>query len=57
MTTVPYDKWPVSDPEGTLRFYALRPREAGMIKSTPSRLIAKGTDRRFLNELKKELKG
>jgi len=28
-----------------------------MIKSTPQRLIAEGTDWRFLNELKKELKG
>jgi len=28
-----------------------------MIKSTPQRLIAQGTDWRFLNELKKELKG
>jgi hypothetical protein len=35
----------------------LRLREAGMIKSTPQRLIAEGTDWRFLNELKKELKG
>jgi len=32
-------------------------REARMIKSTPQRLIAEGTDWRFLNELKKELKG
>ena len=37
--------------------YALRLREAGMIKSTPQRLIAQGTDWRFFNELKKELKG
>jgi NitT/TauT family transport system substrate-binding protein len=42
---------------GLGRFYALRLREAGMIKSTPQRLIAEGTDWRFLNELKKELKG
>jgi NitT/TauT family transport system substrate-binding protein len=27
-----------------------------MIKSTPQKLIAQGTDWRFLNELKKELK-
>ena len=39
------------------RHYALRLREAGMIKSAPQRLIAEGTDWRFLNELKKELKG
>ena len=44
-------------PEDSVRFYALRLREAGMIKSTPQRLIAQGTDWRFLNELKKELKG
>jgi hypothetical protein len=41
---------------GPLRFYAFRLREAGMIKSTPQRLIAQGTDWRFLNELKRELK-
>ena len=28
----------------------------GMIKSTPQKVIAQGTDWRFLNELKKELK-
>jgi NitT/TauT family transport system substrate-binding protein len=27
-----------------------------MIKSTPQKIIAQGTDWRFLNELKKELK-
>ena len=57
MKNVPYNKWRVYDPEDSVRFYALRLREAGMIKSTPQRLIAQGTDWRFLNELKKELKG
>ena len=57
MKNVPYNKWRVFDPEDSVRFYALRLREAGMIKSTPQRLIAQGTDWRFLNELKKELKG
>jgi NitT/TauT family transport system substrate-binding protein len=28
-----------------------------MIKNTPQKIIAQGTDWRFLNELKKELKG
>jgi len=28
-----------------------------MIKSSPEKLIAQGTDWRFLNEIKKELKG
>jgi NitT/TauT family transport system substrate-binding protein len=40
-----------------VRFFALRLREAGMIRSTPQKIIAQGTDWRFLNELKKELKG
>jgi NitT/TauT family transport system substrate-binding protein len=56
MMDVPYNKWRVYDPEDSVRFYALRLREAGMIKSAPQRLIAQGTDWRLLNELKKELK-
>ena len=45
-----------NNPEDTLRFHALRLRDVGMIKSTPQRLIAQGTDWRFINELKRELK-
>ncbi len=52
-----YTKWREYDPENTLNFYALRMREAGLIKSTPKKIIADGTDWRFLNELKRELKG
>jgi len=54
---IPYDRWRTYDPEDTVRFYALRLREAGMIRSTPQKIIAQGTDWRFLKELKKELKG
>jgi NitT/TauT family transport system substrate-binding protein len=53
---ISYDKWHEYDVEDTIRFYALRMREAGMIKSTPQKIIAEGTDWRFLNELKRELK-
>ena len=53
---LPYGKWRDYNPEETVRFYALRLREAGMVKSAPQKLIAQGTDWRFLNELKKELK-
>jgi NitT/TauT family transport system substrate-binding protein len=56
LTDLPYDRWREYDPEDTLRFYALRLHEAGMITSTPNQLIAEGTDWRFLNELKRELK-
>jgi NitT/TauT family transport system substrate-binding protein len=52
----PYDKWREYDPEDTLRFYALRMREAGFIKSSPQKIIAEGKDWRFLDELKRELK-
>ncbi len=55
--SLPYGKWREYNPEDTVRFYALRLREAGMIKSSPQKIIAQGTDWRFLNELKKELKG
>jgi NitT/TauT family transport system substrate-binding protein len=54
---LPYGKWREFDAEDTLRFYALRLREVGMIRSSPQKLLAQGTDWRFLNELKKELKG
>jgi NitT/TauT family transport system substrate-binding protein len=52
-----YDKWREYDAEDSLRFYSLRLREAGMIKSAPGKIIADGTNWRFLNELKRELKG
>jgi NitT/TauT family transport system substrate-binding protein len=55
LAELPYNRWREFDPDDTLRFYALRLREAGMIKSTPQNIIAKGTDWRFLNEIKREL--
>jgi NitT/TauT family transport system substrate-binding protein len=51
----PY-KWREYDAEDTLRFYALRLQEVGLIKSSPQKIIAEGTDWRFLDELKRELK-
>jgi NitT/TauT family transport system substrate-binding protein len=56
VTELPYRRWRESEPEDTLRFYALRLREVGMIKTPPQKLIAQGTDWRFLSELKRELK-
>jgi NitT/TauT family transport system substrate-binding protein len=53
---VPYDRWRDYDPEDTVRFYSLRLQEIGMIKSSPEQIISRGTDWRFLNELKQELK-
>jgi NitT/TauT family transport system substrate-binding protein len=56
LRAISYDKWHEYDVEDTIRFYALRMHEAGMIKATPQKIIADGTDWRFLNELKRELK-
>jgi NitT/TauT family transport system substrate-binding protein len=56
LTEVPYDRWREFDPEDTMRFYALRLHEVGMIKSSPNKIITEGTDWRFLNALKRELK-
>jgi NitT/TauT family transport system substrate-binding protein len=56
MKELPYGKWREYDPEDTIRFYSLRLHEAGLIKSSPQKIISQGTDWRFLNELKKELK-
>ena len=56
LTELPYARWREFDPEDSLRFFALRLHEVGMIKSSPNQLLADGTDWRFLNELKRELK-
>jgi NitT/TauT family transport system substrate-binding protein len=53
---LPYRRWRDANPEDTLRFHALRLHEVGIIKSNPQKLVAQGTDWRFLNELKRELK-
>jgi NitT/TauT family transport system substrate-binding protein len=56
MKEIAYARWRDYDAEDTIRFYSLRLHEAGMIKSTPSKIIAQGADWRFFNELKRELK-
>ena len=53
---VPYTRWREFVPEDSVRFYALRLHEGGMIKTSPQKLIAQGTDWRFFNQLRKELK-
>jgi NitT/TauT family transport system substrate-binding protein len=56
LADIPYAHWREFDPEDALRFFALRQHEIGMIKSNPNKLIAGGTDWRYLDELKRELK-
>jgi len=53
---IPYNKWRTYDHEDTVRFYSLRLHEGGIVKSSPQKIIAQGTDWRFLNQLKRELK-
>ena len=57
MRELPYARWRDYDTEATVRFYALRLREVGMVRSTPQQIIAQSSDWRFVNQLKKELKG
>jgi len=56
MSNTQFNLWRTTNPADTLRFYALRLHEVGMISTPPNELIAQGTDWRFLNELKRELK-
>ncbi|MEO6023398.1 MAG: ABC transporter substrate-binding protein [Burkholderiales bacterium] len=56
MKTLRYDRWREYDPTDTLRYFALRLYEVGMIKTSPEKFIAQAADWRFLNELKRELK-
>jgi NitT/TauT family transport system substrate-binding protein len=53
---LPYEFWHEYDSADSLRFYGLRLHEAGMISSSPNALLAAGTDWRFVDELKRELK-
>jgi NitT/TauT family transport system substrate-binding protein len=52
---VSYRSWRDYDAEDSVRFWALREREIGMIKSSPDKIIATGTDWRFIKEVRKEL--
>jgi NitT/TauT family transport system substrate-binding protein len=56
LSDVRYRSWREYNPEDSVRFFALRLRDTGMIKSTPQRLLEQGTDWRLFNELKRELK-
>jgi NitT/TauT family transport system substrate-binding protein len=52
---VSYRAWRDYDAEDAVRFWALRMREFDMIKSSPDKIIATGTDWRFIKEVRKEL--
>ena len=50
-----YGLWRDYDPEDSVRFFALRLHELGMIKKTPNEVISGFTDWSFLKEIKREL--
>jgi NitT/TauT family transport system substrate-binding protein len=52
---IPYDKWRDYSPEDTIRFWALRLKELGIIKYTPREIISKNTDWSHLASLKNEM--
>ncbi|MGQ0465941.1 MAG: ABC transporter substrate-binding protein [Sporichthyaceae bacterium] len=54
---IPYDIWRDFDPADSVRFYSLRLREAGVIRSTPEQILERGTDFSHLAALKREPKG
>jgi NitT/TauT family transport system substrate-binding protein len=55
VTTIHAGGWRADyNAEDTLRYYALRLYEAGMIRSSPDAIIARGTDWRFLSEVRRD---
>ncbi len=53
---IPYKRWREYDSADSLRFYALRLHEAGLVKSSPQKLLAAGTNWQFIEQIKRELK-
>jgi len=52
---IPYDKWRHYSPEDTIRFWALRLKELGLIKYSPQEIIDRNTDWSHLSSLKSEM--
>jgi NitT/TauT family transport system substrate-binding protein len=52
---IPYDKWRHYNPEDTIRFWALRQKELGVIKHSPQEYISKNTDWSHIASLKNEM--
>ncbi len=53
---IPYAGWRHIDVADSVRFWSLRLHDVGAIRSSPQEIIARGTELRFLDELKRELK-
>jgi len=53
---IPFNHWREYDPVDTLRFYALRLHDVGMLKGNPEEVISQVADWHYFNEVKAELK-
>lgn len=53
---IDYRTWRSNSPEDTLRFYALRLREGGLINSSPESIVRNGSDFKFLRQIRQDLK-
>jgi NitT/TauT family transport system substrate-binding protein len=53
---MPYDAWRNYDPVDSVNFYSLRLKEAGIMDATPEQILERGTDFRYLEQLRKELR-
>ena len=53
---MPYDAWRTYDPVDSVRFYSLRLKEAGLMDATPEQILDRGTDFRYIEQLRKELR-
>jgi NitT/TauT family transport system substrate-binding protein len=56
LAEIPFTRWHEFDVEDSMRFYALRLHEAGLVTKTPQQIIAEGADWRHFEELKRELR-
>jgi NitT/TauT family transport system substrate-binding protein len=56
LAEIPYTRWHEFDVEDSMRFYALRLHEAGLVTMTPQQIIAEGADWRHFEALKRELR-
>ena len=52
---IPYARWRDYNPEDTVRFYALRMREVGLIERKPEEVISQNADWSHLESLRQEL--
>jgi NitT/TauT family transport system substrate-binding protein len=51
-----HNVWRDFDPVDSIRFDSLRLKEAGYLKGTPEEVLEQGTDFRYFNQLRTELR-